>query len=482
MRKLFSLLLPLCLVSIFCFTASAEGYMEAPYNSYNYDEWENADSAPAGYIPVDSYYGDKEADALIADPTDMFIDGNGNFYITSVARQSVMIFTHDFKLINELKVFYDKNGEEKTLVSPNGIFYRDDTLYVCDSEQNCVFVSDTKGNLNFIIEKPTSDVYPQEKVFYPKKVAVDNLGYIYVISDGIYYGALCFDSSGNFYDFYGSNTVDVDAGVIMERFWRNFMTETQIDNTSNFVPVEYTNFDVDAEGFIYTCTATADTSQLKKLNSAGGNILPEKVYGDIKYNSVKGKAMKTFFADITVDDSGFIYGIDSTRGRVFVYDTDGSEMFIFGGNETQKGCFISPCAIDTYNENVYVLDAENDSVTEFKCSDYGKSVKVALQSYMKGNYTESVELWNHVLKMNGTNRLAYIGIGKALYYQGDYTGAIKYFKLGHDKELESRTFMVLRKVLIRKYAAAAISIIAIAVLTAITVKRTVKRRRNRKNV
>lgn len=483
MRKLISLLISLCLIQLFCFSVCAEGYSKAPYNAYNYDEWENADSAPAGYIPTDSYYGDIQNGALITDPADMFIDEQGDFYITSVARQSVMIFSCDFVLKKEIKVFRDENGNEKTLISPNGIFYREGILYICDTEQNAVFVSDTEGNLKFIIEKPQSDVYPQDKVFYPKKVAVDNLGYIYVIADGIYYGALCFDSNGTFYDFYGSNTVEVDAGIIMERFWRNFMTETQIDNTSNFVPVEYTNFDVDSEGFIYTCTATADTSQLKKLNSAGNNTLPEKVYGDIRYNSVKGKSMATYFTDIAVDDNGFIYGIDSTRGRIFVYDTEGNEMFIFGGNEAKNGCFLSPCAVAVHNERVFVLDSENDSVTEFKYSDYGQAVKVALLSYMKGNYTESAELWNDVLKMNGTNRLAYVGIGKALYYQGDYTGAIKYFKLGHEKELESRTFTVLRKELLRKYSAAAIIIITVAVVLIAIVKRKIKKRRGiRKNV
>lgn len=74
MRKFFCIFLILALIPVFCIPVFAEGYSKAPYNSYNYDEWETADSAPAGYIPVKSYYGDANSNALITDPSDMFID------------------------------------------------------------------------------------------------------------------------------------------------------------------------------------------------------------------------------------------------------------------------------------------------------------------------------------------------------------------------------------------------------------------------
>ena len=64
------------------------------------------------------------------------------------------------------------------------------------------------------------------------------------------------------------------------------------------VPVEYANFDIDADGFIYTVTEAANTTTdaVKKLNPAGYNIWDNAVgdeysFGDVasEYDSTTNK-------------------------------------------------------------------------------------------------------------------------------------------------------------------------------------------------
>ena len=86
------------------------------------------------------------------------------------------------------------------------------------------------------------------------------------------------------------------------------------------VPVEYANFDIDADGFIYTVTEAANTTTdaVKKLNPAGYNIWDNAVgdeysFGDVasEYDSTTNKTYKCRLTDICVSDNGTINVLDS---------------------------------------------------------------------------------------------------------------------------------------------------------------------------
>ena len=71
---------------------------------------------------------------------------------------------------------------------------------------------------------PESHLIPSKFNYSPIRVAVDSRDYMYVASDGSYYGALLYAPDKSFTGFYGAN--DVTTGIasaiqnILERqFW-----------------------------------------------------------------------------------------------------------------------------------------------------------------------------------------------------------------------------------------------------------------------
>ena len=153
--------------------------------------------------------------------------------------------------------------------------------------------------------------------------------------------------------------------MLISRFWKSLFSQEQKDKMARYVPIQYSNFDLDSEGFIYTCTQTTKTSvdELKKLNSQGINILPtakrntgtEGDYGDLEKGWLNAKRVDTQFVDLCVDEDGFIYALDYTRGRIFQYDQESRLLQVFGSVGAQAGTFKTPAAIDSLDGKLLVV-------------------------------------------------------------------------------------------------------------------------------
>lgn len=155
------------------------------------------------------------------------------------------------------------------------------------------------------------------------------------------------------------------------------------------------------------------------------------------------------FVDVAATDDDFLFALDSTKGRIFLYDPEGSLVFAFGGKGSQKGTFASPAAVETSGEKVLVLDSSKSSVTVFEPTAYGRTVNEALRLYTDGDYDGSRALWEAVLREDGNMFTAYVGIGKALYYSGEYKEAIPYFREGKARANESKAVGEYRSALLR---------------------------------
>ena len=296
----------------------------------------------------------------------------------------------------------------------------------------------------------------------------DQSGNLYVICSGIYQGAAFYTKDYEFKGYFGSNKVELTAQLLADLFWSKFLTNQQKEFVTRYVPIEYTDFAIDAQNIIYTCTAQNQTGQgqLRKLNSADQNLFDSTYnYGEKQQLFYKGQFFDTSFVSVTVDENGFVFGLDKTRGRIYQYDNAGEPVFIFGGLGGQVGTFAVPTAIAAYQNAVYVLDSQKNSITVFVPTEYGQAVNEAIVMYNNGEYMQSETMWRDILKRNANNYLAYIGIGKSLLQMGRNKEAMEYFKMGKDRELESEAFEVYRQE-ISQFAAGAV-IIALLVLTAL---------------
>ena len=74
----------------------------------------------------------------------------------------------------------------------------------------------------------------------------------------------------------------------------------------------------------------------------------------------------------------------------------------------------------------------------------------AIQKYQEGQYDESAEIWQEVVKFNANYPLAFRGIGRTLLRQEKYEEAMEYFRMAHDRDNYGRTFKLYRKEWIEK--------------------------------
>jgi len=94
-----------------------------------------------------------------------------------------------------------------------------------------------------------------------------------------------------------------------------------------------------------------------------------------------------------------------------------------------------------------------------------------LSYYSEGNYVESVELWQDVLRKNANCRIAYKSIGKAYLQQGQYRDAMTCFENADDKEGYSDAWTEYRKQLIRENLLLVIfGAVAVVILLMITIR------------
>lgn len=464
-----------------------------PYPGYVYNVWNESVPAPNSYLPDDMYNGLDLGVGLLSHPKDIFVDHNDDLYILDSGNGRIVVLNDEMEVERVIDSFRSVAGAEaEALAQPEGLFVTpDDTIYVADTQNNRVVVMDQTGAFLRTYAKPTSELFPAELEFLPVNVVVDSTDVIYILARGLYYGAVMYDPDGRFLGFFGSNRVEATAEVIAQYFWKNIMSEEQRERMTRFVPVEYTNFDIDGEDFIYTCTAVSRLSrdEIKKLNPMGDNIYAQQVvpegdprqvdnFGDLEVAIREGEQIDSRLHDIVVDEAGFVTVLDQQRGKVFQYDQDGNLISVFGGIADQVGTFRLPVAVEVWGNRVVVLDDEKASITLFSPTSFGETVREAVTLYKDGFYQEAVAPWREVLTRCINYEPAYIGIGKAEVKTGDYQAAMRNFDLGFDKTGYSEAYEEYRTSVVRRnFSYIMLSLLVLFVVQSVLVRRRKRRQR-----
>ncbi len=465
-------------------------HAEDPYPSYNYNAWSVAVPSQNGYIVKDTIDGrriglDRLSDpndplfisetepATLTDAKDFFLSPKNEFFIVDTGNNRIIHTDINFNLIGCYKTFtgskvvvekIDETTGETTKYTPTGLnapygIYVDknDIMYIADRDNQRVVKCGLDCEIITEYTRPETELYNSVS-FYCTKVLVDAAGNVYVICPAVNRGAIMFSPSGAFMGYYGANRVEVTAEAIRNRLWRKIASDDQLASLTNITPVEYANFDVDDEGFIYTVTEVADatTDAVKKMNPAGYNILESTTnaanmtFGDQQSITYSGTTYATRLTDISVGDNGIINILDYTSGRIFQYDKECNLLFVFGcDQEGQRGGFDNPNAIECLGDLVYILDGRNNDITVFEETLFGDYVHQAVKMYNEGLYEDSLDLWYEVIKRDGNFNMAYEAIGRALLNQDKHDEAMKYFKVAFSDVNYDRAFEAKRQDLLR---------------------------------
>lgn len=462
-------------------------FMQAPAvsarrtpDAYNYDRWGEAIPSQAGYTALRSISGSDLGTLEFSEISDLFIAPDSRFFIADSGNNRIVIADAELEKAAAVIDKLDYNGEEITFSSPGGVFVSDDgTIYIADTGNSRVIRCREDGTADLVISKPDTEQYTAV-TFIPKRVISDKAGYIYVVDDNVTSGSVMFDSDGGFFGYYGANRVQQTGEVIRNYFWKFFAGDEMRKYMTNSVPAAISSFDIDADGFVYTCNSSLsqEVDKIKKVNAAGYNLfadidahfgdMPSADYSDYPQNA---------YVDIDVSPDGLINCLDYTNGRIFQYDEDCNLLFIFGNKGYQLGTFRQVSAIESSEHNVYVADSQKNSITVFEETTFGETVHRATALYNAGYYDEALEPWFEVLRRDGNYRRAYIGISSAYINQGKYDEAMKYARLADSQWRYDRAFEGWREEFIsRNFITAALVIASAAAVTAVFMYR--RRRKN----
>ncbi len=433
MKKMKRLLCPLlCLLLLALPLLSPAEDSEVPYQTYTYDRWGNPTPTPNAYLPVRSIGGAQLGCGNLNAAQDLFYsEARHEVYVVDSGNARILILNEDFTLKKELTEL-STGAEPYLFKNPQGIFVQDDgTVYICDMGNQEVVEADANGALVRILPAPVSPLLPDNFNYLPIKIVVDDNGRMYILSRGIYQGLIYLEPDGTFIKFFGANDVEMTVMRQVQKLWKSILSDAAAASMQSFNPIEYSNLFLNREGYIFATAAGSENGVkvLTQLNPLGINVLPWT-----------GGNENLLYSDVYEKD-GIITLLNTNGGQLLQLTVQMSRMQItFGGIGQQLGLFQKPVSLIEVNGDLYVLDAEKNTITEFSLTDFGREIHEAITLYNQGLYTESIEPWKQVAHHNSNYLPAYTGLGKAYYQLGDYETAMYYFKLAGDRENYSLAF------------------------------------------
>jgi len=427
--------------------------------SYNYSFWGDTVASPAAYEATTLIDGVNLGIGAFNNPSDLHVTPDGQIYVLDTGNNRIVVLDEQFQPATIIDSF-ERDGQKDSFLNPQGVYVTESNhVLVADTGHKRVVHLDQNHKVVKIIDAPESELLQANFDFQPVRVVMDKAQRIYARSLGVFDGLMEFNADGAFTTFIGANRVKVDP---VELFWKRLSTKAQRSQMIMFTPTEFTNMDINDEGFIYATNGDSWGDNIKKLNAQGNDILRRTGYfnpqGDIRYTRDIGASR---LVDIDVTDSEIYSVLDAKKGRVFTYNGDGHLMYIFGGLGNQLGEFNTPVAIERAGDDFLVLDKAFGEITVFQTTEYGRVLNEAIRSYYRGEEDRAFHLYSQAINMNANLEFAYSGIGKSLLRQEDYKQSMQYFKQSLDQGNYSKAFLLYRKQLLRDHFGTTMTVILV---------------------
>lgn len=427
-----------------------------PYSSYNYDCNGDVVESADIYEPLAVLSGETLGIGDFADPSDFYLYEDKLYLLDSGNNRVVTI-----DLSNNTATYFTVKDEEKEVsISKDGSIFIDKnkTVFITDSGNKCIWICDLEGKVSDKITKPDSEYFSDFVEFLPKKIIGDSVGNIYVQCVGVFEGLVIFNKDRDFSGFFGSEKVAASSNILKEYIWKQFMTAEQKETMAKYVPKEILSMDIDRDNFLYTITPSSavgitkvSADKIRCLNPRGSDILESFMSREVE-TAFNYDNRYLNFIDVAYSESGYINLLDNRQGRIYQFDKNMQLITAFGSLGSYEGTFANPVAIEVYGENIIVLDNLKNNITVFDITETGKTVHKALELYNDGNFKASMEPWLEVTKKYPNFQLAYIGIGNALFNEGEYKQAMDYYELAKDTEGYGKAYKEYRVIAMRDNA------------------------------
>ena len=447
-KKMISIVFFTVLILLFISTGNSIALAKTSNYTYNYDVYGEAVSSPNAYRVSAYLLGTNFDIGAFRDPQGLYVRGNKLYVCDSGNNRIVIITVGDdgSYSISDIITQVTIENAESALNYPMDVFEDNNgDLYIADTNNQRILRLDKDKNFIMELSKPVNETFSETAEFLPTKLVVDKAGRIFVQARNVNKGLMEFDPQGDFAGYMGANRVKVNP---IDLFWKNIASRKQRAAMELFVPTEYNNVCIDDRGFIYATNTSSTTDSVRRFNAQGDDILVRNGIEDPVGDLIKGTSSSieaSKFIDVAALENDSYVCFDRTRGRLFVYDSQGNLLYAFGGVGNREGSFLIPVAIEAMGCSLFALDSRTGAVTRFDLTEYGTIINDALTEYKRGHYDESAKKWEEVLKLNGNYDMAYIGIGRSALRTGDYATAMKCFRVKGDFANWSKAFQQYRK-------------------------------------
>lgn len=507
MKRITALMLAALLILMGSVSFAADGSSNI-YQGYTFDFFGNIKSTPAAFtlsqvitegvvIRTNSKGQTSETAFPFSTVADVCTSSDGRIFIADSNPETGRVYV--FNPDGSMATVYDENGEELTGVNPintikaindkgraanvkvdekgnlsdkgsttslkgcEGVFFHEkaNELYIADTGNQRIVVLDGSTYLyKRIIYRP--DNMTGDTEFKPAKIAVDNADRIYVVVKSSYEGIIELNEDGTFSRYFGVNEPTIN---LLDYFWKSIATDAQKEKMGKTYAPAFNNVALDGEGFIMAVTSDSAANQsVFRLNFAGANVLREMgntpVVGDL------GTEEASAFTDIAVKPYGAYAVLDKTNGRVFLYNFDGELLSVFGSMGNMAGQFRTPTGIAWLGDKLVITDSGLKCVYIYEPTEFGQALLDACEDYYDGKWDEATAHFEEVLRLCGNLETAYTGIGKNKLMQEEYEEAMRYFKLGNNREFYSKAYKGYRTIVMKENFGV-IAVIAVVAIGAV---------------
>ena len=487
-NKIISVLMASLLVILTLATVTVSAY--EPYTTYTYSSDGMPMPSPAVYTPmkaggyIDSATMRKNGVCDfkdIAEPTDICTAPDGRVFIVDRKNSQVVVLNDSYDAVYCITTFYSPENPNDSLKGCEGVYVNNEAIYVCDTQNKRIVKFNAETYVcEKIIHQPTSSLMDEDALFLPIAIAVDQYKRMFVLSSSNEEGVIVMDENENFTGYIGAPKVTYSAFDIL---MREFQTAEQRANSLSYLPTQFQSITIDEEGFIFVTTSTinekeqlnsltqtgssasGDYSPVRKLNSAGAEIMKRNGFFDCAGEVVTMMDEKgvSKIADVAVGPAGSWSIIDNRRSKVYTYDSNGQLLFAFGDSGSQLGNITTLTGIAYQGDNMLLLDYTTAAFTVYTRSTYGDILIEALRNDRERKYDQSIECWEKVLQYNSNFDAAYIGVGKAYYRNGDYETAMEYLSAAYEVDNYAKAYGEIRKEWIGNYILLLLLIIGVVI-------------------
>lgn len=420
----------------------ATALADAPYKTYTVDGYGYVMETQTAYLPYETMTKIGEEELL--EPTDFTILDDGYMYILDSGNGRVVV--------SDMEGNFICSFGEGQMMKPRGLYVtKEHVTYVADRDAKKILVFDPEGKLVREYGRPNSAMYGETQDFLPLKIVVNESGTMYVICESNTNGIVQISpvEGGTFLGYFGTNSTSASLWNII---WRAVLTDAQRAKMLGNIPATPDNMSIDEKGLIYTVTRGEKKESVKRLNIRGNNMMDEvDAYEEVPAAVAVGNHDNVFVA--------------SQMGYIYEYNNEGELLFVFGGSDGGQqriglSTKVEAIQIDK-NDRIYVLDSDKAQIQVYEPTEFTDYLHSALYLFSKGRYEESKEPLGEVLKMNNLFDYANMAMGKALYKEEDYEGALRYAKLAKDYDGYSDSFWEIRNDWLKKNLATVIAVLIV---------------------